>query len=519
MSSKTTSLFSLDTVLNFLMLLVLPSTLFLFAQTITPQRLPFDKICAGGPHPTNVGQVFNEYQAFFKIGSFASNVTFVVELLDPSGNFTTTIPTTPLPPLANTPLDTATDKSLTFAIPVNLVGSDTYQLRVKSSTGVVSSSFTILGTVSTKSLPAYYKAYNGPFSINNKNEQLTYCSGGSVTLTIDNPTPSITDSSPANYPQLKYNWYKDGVLIPGQSGSSLPDVKTDGEYYAELNYGPCSDVNYSSQRVTVKGTSGSAAAIISSSGNPFCSSLGNTTLTATTGNVYVWKKDNTVIVGATALTYQTNLPGIYTCDVDFGGCKSTGTIDLKVFEISSTLSGVVADKVNKIPEGETVSVTTTTTAVSPSYQWFLNGTIIPGETKSSLEVTAEGKYKVIIAQTSGCQISNEFLFEVSYQTNFNVPQIANIVSPNNDGANDTWIIPDDYIDGKAKVMILSSLGEIVFETDNYDNYGTDDCVDKVHCSNWPNTNTPKFNNFNPVYYYIITPTGQSAKKGSITLVK
>ena len=47
------------------MLLAIPSTLSLFAQTIAPKRLPFDKICAGGPHPTISGAVFNEYQAAF----------------------------------------------------------------------------------------------------------------------------------------------------------------------------------------------------------------------------------------------------------------------------------------------------------------------------------------------------------------------------------------------------------------------------------------------------------------------
>lgn len=510
MSSKTTSLFSLDSFLCFLMVLVLHSTSNLFAQgTIAPQKLPFDKICAGGPHPTNAGQVFNQYQAFFNVSGFASDVTFVVELSDPSGSFSSTqIVTIPLPPLVGTPPDTSTDKSLTFAVPTNIVGSDTYQLRVKSSTGVVSQSFNIGVPVgSVKALPIYYKAFNGPFFINDKKSVLTYCNGGSVTLSIYNPTPNITDSSPANYPQLKYNWYKDGALIPGQSGSSLV-VSTNGEYYAELDYGLCSDVNYSSQRVTVAGATGNISSITSSSGNPFCSSLGNSNLSATLGNSYVWRKDGLVIAGSNAQTYQTNLPGIYTCEVDFGGCKSTGSIDLKVFEIISTIVGVEIDKVNRIPEGETVSVTTTTTAVLPSYQWFLNDALISGAAQSSLDVTAEGKYKVIISQTSGCQIDSEFLFEISFQTNLNVPQIANIVTPNGDGVNDTWIIPDQYISGtNTQVMILSSLGEIVFKTDNYDNY-----------NGWPQTSI-EFKNFNPVYYYIITPNGGSAKKGSITLVK
>ncbi|WP_281322981.1 gliding motility-associated C-terminal domain-containing protein [Flavobacterium aestivum] len=507
MSSKAPSFFSSDIFLNFLMLLILPSAFFVYSQTINPIKLPFDRICAGGPHPSIAGQVFNEYQASFKVSGFDPSVSFVVELSDPSGSFTTPIATTALPPLAGTPPDTATDKTLTFAVPTNLVGSNTYQLRVKSSSGVVSSSFNINVPGSDKNLPAYFKAYNGSFFINDKKNAVSYCNGGSVTLTIYNPTPSTPESSPANYPQLKYKWYQNDQLVQNQSGNSLV-VSSEGVYYAELDYGSCSDVNFSSQRVTVTGVTGSVASISSSSGNPFCASSGNSTLTATSGNTYVWKKNNVIIAGATAQTYDTNLPGNYTCDVDFGGCKSTGSIDLKVFEINSTISGVDVDKVNRIAEGEKLSVTTTTNAVSPSYQWLLNDVIIPGETKSSLDVTAQGKYKGIITQTSGCQIKNEFLFEVSYQTNYNVSQISNIVTPNNDGINDTWIIPDQYISGtNTQVMILNSSGKIVFQTDNYDNY-----------NGWPQTPI-EFSNFNPVYYYIITPSGQSAKKGSITLVK
>jgi hypothetical protein len=517
MSSKTTSLFSLDTFLNFLMLLILPSTFFLFAQgTILPQRLGYPRICANIPN-VSYPAGYNRYEVPFKISGFAANETFIVLLSDDKGSFTTPIKPKIIPNSSSAPAETATDKILTFEVPADLIGSDIYKIRVQNLAGTVTSGDFKASDFSTF-FPIHFLSYSGPFYINNKSNTLSFCNGGSVTLTIDNATPSIPKTSPLQFPQLKYTWYKNGVVVPNGTNSSL-SVNQVGDYYVEINYGPCTDLNTHSQIVKVTGASGTVATIISSSGNPFCSSLGNTTLTASAGNSYLWKKDNTIVTSAIDQTYQTNLPGVYTCEVDFGGCKSTGSIDLKVFEISSDIFGVDKDKVNKIPEGQTVSVTTTTTAVLPSYQWFLNGATIPGETKSSFDVTAEGKYKLIVTQTSGCIISNEFLFEVSYQTNFNVPQIANIVSPNNDGANDTWIIPDDYIDGKAKVMILSSLGEIVFETDNYDNYGNDDCVDKIHCSNWPNTNTPEFNNYNPVYYYIITPAGQSAKKGSITLVK
>ena len=505
MTNKSTQFFFSKYCLLILMLLALPSSLLLFAQTIAPKRLPFDKICAGGPHPTIAGSVFNEYQAAFSILGFASDVTFEVILSDASGSFTTPTATTALAPLAGTPPDTATDKTLTFAIPTSLIGSDTYQLRVKSSTGIVSSSFTINGTTSTKSFPAYFKVYNGSFSINNDQPTATFCNGGSIDLTIYNPTPGTPSSSPANYSQLKYIWYKDDVVISGQTSSTLT-VNAAGDYYAKINYGPCTDDNFRSQSVAVSSSAGSTSVIASSLGNPFCSSLGKTTLTATSGNSYVWKKDNVILTGVTTQNYLTDIAGLYTCEVDFGGCKSTGTVDLKVDQITSTISADT-DKINYAPIGETFVVTTTTTALAPSYQWFENDVLIATATQSSLDITTSGKYKAIITQTTGCQSTSEFLFDVSFKDAPNVAFIPNIISPNGDGINDTWIVPVAYTNGLANIMILSSVGKNVFQTDNYDNN-----------NGWPQTPI-EFTNFNPVYYYIITPTDGSVKKGSITLVK
>lgn len=502
MKSKPTPFFSSSIFMFFLMLLVLSSTHSLFAQgTILPQRLGYPQICANIPN-AEYPSGYNRFEVPFKISGFATTETFIVLLSDDKGSFVSPIKPKIIPNGSSTPADTPTDKILTFEVPADLVGSDIYKIRVQSSSGIISTDFKASDLKS--SFPIYFLSYSGPFYINNQSDALSFCFGGSVTLTIDNPTPSIPKSSPLQYPQLKYKWYKDGNVIPNETNSSL-SVNQVGDYYVEINYGPCTDVNTHSQIVKVGGASGSGAVITSSAGNPFCSSLGNTTLTVTAGNSYVWRKDNAVINGAISQTYQTNLPGVYTCDVDFGGCKSTGTLDLKVFEIASTIS--VPDK-NFVNEGEILTVTTTTNAVSPTYQWLLNDVAIAGANQSTLEISTEGNYKAIITQTSGCVIINEFPFEVSFKVNLKAPNVSNIVTPNGDGINDTWIIPDSYIGGtNTHIMILSSLGEIVFETDNYDNY-----------NGWPQT-AIEFNNFNPIYYYIITPNGGSAKKGSITLVK
>jgi len=472
----------------FIVILISSCNEVLYAQTITPQKLPFVKICAQSN--------FNKFEANFKFTGFPALTTFSVELSDDKGSFANPIATTTI----STVDVSASEKIISFAVPTTLIGSEIYKLRVKSSTGVISADFSSFDLKT--SFPAYYKPYSDSFSINNQLANLTICNSASITLTVDNLTPTFTSSSPANYPNLKYNWYKNGTLIAGSTGLSLV-VNTLGIYFVEINYGACTDVNFRSQDVTVTVSSGSSATITSSLSNPFCPSAGVTTLTATVGNSYVWKKDNVIIPGASSQKHQTNLAGKYTVDVDFGGCKSTGTINLSVSEISSSIN--IPDN-STISEGGTKIVTVTTNAVSPAFSWYLNGVEISGAATNSYTATKTGDYKVTITQNSGCIITNEIPFTINSIVGSNTINIPNLISPNNDGINDTWVIPQEYVSGiDTEVVLINSYGEVILKTNDYQN-------------NWPE-NEIDFKNINPVYYYIVTTQDGNTIKGSITIVK
>ncbi|MWB93753.1 gliding motility protein SprC [Flavobacterium sp. GA093] len=461
-----------------------------YAQTpaIAPQQLPFTSICAGDFVD---GSVFNEYFATFTYLNFPTGTTFEVQLSDQLGSFNT--------PTATTTLEvidiTATQKTIKFAVPEDLIGSDNYSLRIISSTGVTSPrAANFSGSLS---FGAYFKKYVAPFFINNKEETAVICSGGNTSLTVYNPTPADPDSSPANFSNLKYKWYRDDVVIAGQSTNTLI-VTTPGEYYAELDYGSCSDENFSSNRVAVSTSgSGSAVTIDSSLGNPFCPNGEGTVLLATSGNSYVWKKDGTVITGATARTYSATESGIYTVDVDFGGCTGTGTIDLQSNGFDASID--VADT-TVIDPGETLSVSVTTDAASPTYEWFLNGNTIAGANSNTYLVAIKGNYRVVVSQASGCVSSREFLFKVNSSADPTATVIPNIIKLS---SNPYWELPDIYKSPDTNVTIISSQGEIVFEGTNYDS------------SKWI---IQDFKNVNPVYYYVIeSDTGE--KKGSITVIK
>jgi gliding motility-associated-like protein len=473
--------------------LVLSLTTAIHSQTIAPQTLVFSKICAGGN--------FNQFDATFNHAGFPVSTTFEVLLSDNLGSFTNPVNTTTL----SIKDISASQKTVTFAVPTNLIGSENYKLRVKSSTGFISGNFSIKdpGTNGTlSSFPAYYKPFEDVYFINNKQSTANICTGGNVTLSIDNQTPSIQNSSPANYSNIKYKWYKGTTVIPGQTGPSLL-VNTAGTYYVAIDYASCTDSNSQSNIVIVSETSGGTSGSISSSlGNPFCAGGNLTTLSSTAGNSHQWYKNNVKINGATSATFMTNQAGLYSVTIDFGGCNNTYSIDLKEFKMESTIN--IPD--TSVIDGETKNVVVTTNASNPSFEWYQNNTLISGNQGNTYDVTGEGSYKVIITQNSGCVIVDEIAFVVNSVEDSNVVNIPNLISPNSDGINDTWVIPQEYsVGSNTAVVIMSATGEVVFTTNNYLN-------------NWPESSID-FKNINPVYYYIITTQDGKVKKGSITLVK
>ena len=456
----------------------------------TPE-LGFSQACAN--------QTFNSFAIDFvfspEAGIDPSN-QFLVELSDPNGSFSDSeVIFTSAPGAIN-----ASPATIEFTLPTDTAG-EAYKIRIKS---------TAPGAVSgpSDSFAAYYKIQDSPFTINNLVATASFCPGGSYLLTIDNPGTGDNDS-PLNYPSLTFNWFKEisptnAVLI--SQGPSLT-VNQEGIYFAETNYGTCTSDSFSNRVTISEADSGDevVATIVSSLGNPFCASEGPTTLSTVAGNSYSWYKNGVLIPGATNRSYITDTSGIYSVRVDFGICEASGSIELFTGDFSSELN-VPSD--NLLEAGETLSVIVTTNAVNPEFIWFLNNEIIPNATQSTFDVTEFGTYSVEITQTTGCVTTNQLVFQVEEYINLfpDVENIPNLVSPNGDGINDTWVIPLPYVSGtNTEVVILNSQGKTVLRTKDYSN-------------NWPEDQINSGNE-SQVYYYQITPIDKEPKMGSITIVK
>ncbi|WP_411767422.1 gliding motility-associated C-terminal domain-containing protein [Winogradskyella sp. A3E31] len=454
-------------------------------MVISTPTLGFSQACAS---PS-----FNTYNLTFVFSSStgveASN-QFSIELSDVDGSFSngTTIYTSAQGEITSSPA------TVSFSFPTDVAGEN-YKLRIKSTAPAATSTGSI-------SFPAYYKVQDTPFTINNLIGNAIYCSGGSYLLTIDNPGGPDNDS-PLQYPSLTFNWYKEVTETTStfvSEGESLL-VSQSGTYFVETNYGTCTSNSFSNRVTVSEAGSGAEVGINSSNGNPYCSTDGPTTLSTINAESYQWFKDGAEIAGATDQMYITDESGVFSVNINLGSCSTNASIDLDNSGFESTID---VQENNVLNEGETMMVTVTTDANSPEFEWYLNGSLISGETLNTYEVTQIGSYRAVVNQTVGCIASDEFIFNVT-EPFPDVEQIPNIVSPNGDGINDTWVIPQAYVEGtNTEIKILNTQGKVVFETTNYLN-------------NWPES-PPTIKDINPIYYYIITTQNNETKKGSITLI-
>lgn len=139
--------------------------------------------------------------------------------------------------------------------------------------------------------------------------------------------------------------------------------------------------------------------------------------------IYKWYRNNTLITGAIQPSYTTNQAGNYHLVISYGACSATSnTVNLELNSITASLN---LPATSIIIPGETKTLTATTNAVNPTFEWFRNNAIITGQMGSSINVTQNGVYKVIVTQTTGCNATQEAVSELVYPDSFNVTIAAN----------------------------------------------------------------------------------------------
>ena len=392
------------------------------------------------------------------------------------------------------------------------VYSSNYKIRVVSTANV------ILGTPTSVPLSAFYLIHN--------NIQIPLNSDavfGNVSACGSNYTISITNtgnaSSPLFYPYLTYKWFQElssGAVVQVGTGSSL-NVTTSGKYYVETDYGSCNSSTLfasKSNKVNVNFVAATPLTI-SSTSDTLCQGS-SVTLTSSipysSGYTYTWTLDNNTTPlpnNPVPDTYTATVVGTYNLVIDTGSCVIQASKTISPSALTASLNLTSPTNLNA---GQTLSLIVSTTASSPSYEWYTVSsgvaTLLVGEVSNTLLVNQAGTYRVIVKQNSGCVTTKTLQITItSGNGNGGRDELPNLISPDNDGVNDKWVLPS-YITSQSqeiKVEILNEYGKQVFITDNYQN-------------DWPDSDVviPKTN---PIFYFIISAKDQVLKQGTITVIK
>ncbi len=351
----------------------------------------YTKICAGIDSGSGA---FNSYEMTLSWAGAATadpDNVFILELSDANGDFTSPIELARVTDQNN---NTSKSFNVTFSIPTNISGS-AFKFRARSTKNSTQA-------ISTASYPIYYVTEDTNLNISVLGDGVppnNICSSGPVNLQVDNI---------ANPESYQYQWYRGGTLL-SETGPVL-NVTTSGVYQALIDYGECTfNASTDSNYVTVTiGATGSGVAIASPSRTALCAGQTETLTVEIPNNAanYNWYKDDVIISGAVGTSYTIDasivgFEGNYSVTKSGSGICTERSPAITItnaanFTVDSNNPATIAILPSK---PQTLSVTTD--ASSPTYQWYRNGTTI-GTNSNSLSVTTSGTYYCAVTASSGC---------------------------------------------------------------------------------------------------------------------
>ena len=148
--------------------------------------------------------------------------------------------------------------------------------------------------------------------------------------------------------------------------------------------------------------------------------------------------------------------------VDTNGCINTDSIFVSIAPLPTIDSVGIVD----IQYGNDAAIFTNTVGGTPPYvyDWDLDG-FGDLDDGPNLFYISPGQYQLNVYDSLGCMDSTM----VDIASNFQV-YIAEAITPNNDGFNDTWVILGLYNYPQAEIKVFNSFGQIVFENQGYYQY-------------------------------------------------
>ncbi|XZQ05951.1 gliding motility-associated C-terminal domain-containing protein [Pedobacter sp. MW01-1-1] len=310
---------------------------------------------------------------------------------------------------------------------------------------------------------------------------------GTVSVSLTGQTGGTYSASPA------------GLSINPSTGAINLATSTPNQNYVityTFSNGSCS----SSTTTTIRINS-TPATIAYASANYCQTGTASVIRTGPSGGVYSASNSGLRINASTGtIDLAASTPGSYTVTYTYqDGVTATATTQIIVFPVP--VATINFDENSTVSKGDVVTLTATG---GVSYQW-VGPDIQSGQGTSRLIIRPKqtSNYTVTVTNANGCLSSKTIRVTVVEDVKL-VPN--NVITPNGDGVNDTWVVPNiDYYPNNT-VTIYDRAGRKVFGAVSYQN-------------NWNGTVNGDPLNEGAYYYVIDLGKGIGLLRGSISLIR
>ncbi len=244
------------------------------------------------------------------------------------------------------------------------------------------------------------------------------CTSNSVTLGVTSFT-ATTQSGTVNVSTSGYTfqWYKGTTPVAGATAATLflNNASQNGTYRLVVTVPDFSPINSNTIDVNIA-IPVNGLTIVKSGTLCEGSTITLSSNITDAAYTYQWSKDGVAVAAVNAPTLTVGEAGNYLLVVSSGSCTAQSNL------LNVTISGISVSSANPstdtILPGATKTLTVTTDAALPVYEWYRNNTIITGATDASYIATQDGEYRVVVTQTAGCAAVEDRTFILEYPQGF-----------------------------------------------------------------------------------------------------
>ncbi len=246
---------------------------------------------------------------------------------------------------------------------------------------------------------------------------------------------------------------------------------------------PATAVSVTTSKVDVScfgGADGSATAVASGGTSPY---------------IYTWstipEQNDADATGLIAGTYTVTVTESF-------GCTATGTVQI------DEPSEIIITETHQDESCPGVSDGSVTLSISGGTQPY-TGRWLDGSTDLNKTNLSGGTFRVIVTDADGCI---KFIdIEIGIVGTFNCVVIPDIITPNNDGFNDRWVMKNIDLYPNAEVLVYNRWGELVFRTKN------------IPADTWDGTFKGKLVPTDSYYYILNLNDGSKPRSGVISVIR